>query len=52
MSNIGAHDNHKLLSYQDNEPLHTIITLSILLHITTITFVCDLAQYMDGTLDV
>ena len=28
MSNIGAHDNHKLLSYHDSEPLrydyHTI----------------------------
>ena len=30
-----AHDNHRLLSYHDNSFCGTIITLSILLHITS-----------------
>ena len=33
MSNIGAHDNHKLLSYHDNEPLrYNYHTIDIIAH--------------------
>ena len=33
MSNIGAHDNHKLLSYHDNEPLrYDYNTIDIIAH--------------------
>ena len=33
MSNIGAHDNHKLLSYHDNEPLqYDYHTIDIIAH--------------------
>ena len=33
MSNIGAYDNHKLLSYHDNEPLrYDYHTIDIIAH--------------------
>ena len=33
MSNTGAHDNHKLLSYHDNEPLqYDYYTINIIAH--------------------
>ena len=33
MYNIGAHDNHKLLSYHDNEPLrYDYHTIDIIAH--------------------
>ena len=35
VSHCYTHDNHRLLSYHNNVFCNTIITLSILLHITT-----------------
>ena len=45
MSNIGAHDNHKLLSYHNNEPLqydyHTIDIIAHHQSYVCVTCICE-----------